>query len=164
MKFFPYRQYEFHSSLSGNEIRNRLNCLTRASSAFRAKYYPQIGTHMYTGDVHENEFDISRRISYRNSFLPVIKGKMESTGTGTAISVRMRLNIFAIIFACVWFGALGAVCIGLFILHFYRLSSAAVPLMMIVFGYLLFTIPFLIEAGIARRDLERLVESEAIFR
>lgn len=162
MNLLPYRKLIYNSLLSENEIRNRLNCLTRAANAFRVKYYPNIKTSDYAGDIYEHAFFMTRLISYRNSFLPAIAGKMTPHATGTTISVTMKLNIVAIVFGCIWFGGLLAAIAGITLAGHFGIGSVGVPLLMMFFGILLFTVPFAIEANIAKKDLSRIFECEPI--
>jgi hypothetical protein len=53
--------------------------------------------------VNGNEFHFSRRISYRNSFLPVISATVEpSHREGARIRVTMRMNLFVMVFMTIW--------------------------------------------------------------
>jgi hypothetical protein len=63
----------------------------------------------YEGTVSETGFKISRIIHYRNSFLPVIRGRFEPQVDGTtAIHIHMGVHTFVIAFlgfwCSIWFG------------------------------------------------------------
>lgn len=63
----------------------------------------------FQGNVNNYRFNIKRIISYRNSFLPIISGKIEKRAypiKGSQISVTMRMNCFVMIFSMFWIGAL----------------------------------------------------------
>lgn len=146
MNILPYRTYTFSSMLPVDEVRNRLYSITRQNAS-------------YTGDVLEHGFDIHRRISYRNSFLPMIKGKIAPSGKGTVIAVKMRMHVaviaFAVIFTCI--------ALAMFLSSVFRgwnLSDDFAPLVMIGAAVLMFTIPFAIEANIAKKDLARIFGCE----
>ncbi len=162
MNFLPYRKYTFNTSLSENEVRNRLNCLTRAANAFRVKYYPNIKTSDYEGTIYEHAFFINRLISYRNSFLPSIEGKTTPNTAGTTIFVKMKLNIISIVFGCLWFGALTLFSLMTLFSGHASLGNLAIPGMMMILGAALFSIPFAIEADIAKKDLARIFECEPL--
>jgi hypothetical protein len=160
MNILPYRKLTYNSPLSENEIRNRLNCLTRAANAFRVKYYPNIKTSDYEGDIYEHAFFVTRLISYRNSFLPAISGKMTPHAAGTTVSVTMKLNIVAIVFGCIWFGGLFLFLITAMLSGHFFIGSLGLPLLMMLFGAILFAVPFAIEASIAQKDLARIFECQ----
>ncbi len=47
-------------------------------------------------------FKITRIISYQNSFMPVIHGRIVSTPRGTEVRILMRPYLFVILFLAVW--------------------------------------------------------------
>ncbi len=163
MNLLPYRKYTYNSPLSENEIRNRLNCLTRAANAFKVKYYPNIKISGYNGELRGNKFDLARAIAYRNSFLPMISGTISVQPTGTKIEIKMRLHTLVMVFGAVFFGVLLFAVVSSF--TYYRLVNPVglvIPIGMLVGGYLFFTVPFLIEAGIAKKDMAKLFECQAL--
>lgn len=161
MNFLPHTTLTFHSPLGENEIRNRLNCLTRAGNAFRTTYYPDIKISEYSGTLRWNDFELTRAIFYRNSFLPQITGTISPEGNRTRLDVRMRLNIFVMVFGSIWFGGVFlAVLAVLFTGGAVNPGALAVPVFMLVFGYALFTIPFRLEAEKSTKDLSRLFGCE----
>jgi hypothetical protein len=46
----------------------------------------------FEGDLSPREFKISRIISYRNSCLPVIRGRFEPSATGTRVVIEMKMH------------------------------------------------------------------------
>lgn len=56
----------------------------------------------YAGRISENGFEIRRVIHYRNSFLPIIRGRFESFGHGTTVHMTFQLHTFVAIFALFW--------------------------------------------------------------
>ncbi len=157
----PYRKFTYNSPLSENEIRNRLNCLTRAANAFRVKYYPNIKTSDYTGDIYEHAFFITRLISYRNSFIPAISGKMNPIATGTTVTVTMKLHLgIMIVGGIVGNGLLLAMLVTLFTNPLNFPGPATVPFAVLIGFALIATIPFAIEADIAKKDLSRIFECD----
>ena len=93
------------------------------------------------------DFEFSRRIDYRNSFLPVVRTTVEASHRGGAlVRVTMRMNPFVIAFTSLWMsgatlGGLGGL-IGLLNGHPAGLLGLAFPL----FGAALFGIGFGVEA------------------
>ena len=52
----------------------------------------------FEGDVSPEGFNISRIISYRNSCIPVIRGRFEPSATGTSIVIEMRMHPAGFVF------------------------------------------------------------------
>lgn len=57
----------------------------------------------YTGTVTEDGFQITRIIHYRNSALPVIRGRFESVSRGTIVHITLRSHPVVIGFLVFWF-------------------------------------------------------------
>ena len=107
----------------------------------------------FCGEVNDNSFKIQRVIWYRNSFLPVITGTITAKGEGSVVEVKMSQRKFVIGFEIFW---MVAVCIVLFS-HMTFTRDDLLPVVMLVFGAVLFTVPYKIEANIARKKLEELL-------
>src|SRR5580693_4672592 len=58
----------------------------------------------FLGTVDQLSFLIRRNIQYRNSFLPIIRGKIVPTPTGSRVDVFMYMHPFSVVFMMVWFG------------------------------------------------------------
>jgi hypothetical protein len=56
----------------------------------------------FKGTVTDASFNLRRNISYRNSFLPFIRGNFEPGPAGTRITVTMHLQPFVAIFMVFW--------------------------------------------------------------
>lgn len=56
----------------------------------------------YTGTLSDSGFEIRRIIHYRNSFLPQIKGRFETTPQGTLVHITMGLHPVVMVFMLVW--------------------------------------------------------------
>lgn len=85
----------------------------------------------FLGTVDNLSFRIRRNIHYRNSFLPMIRGKIVPTPTGSRLDVYMFMHPFSLVFMSLW--------LGLLALFESRLADANiarsfVPLGMILFG------------------------------
>jgi hypothetical protein len=52
----------------------------------------------FEGDVSPQSFDITRIISYRNSCIPVIRGRFEPSATGTRIVIDMKMHPLGYVF------------------------------------------------------------------
>jgi hypothetical protein len=161
MKLLPFRKLTYNSPLSENEIRNRLNCLTRAANAFRVKYYPNIKVSDYNGDIYERTFNLSRAIIYRNSFLPAISGTMHPVATGTVVVVTMKLHLGVMIIGGIFAGGLSLAMLATLITNPFNFPGpAAIPFAILIVFALFTTIPFGIEANIAQKDLIHIFECQ----
>jgi len=58
---------------------------------------------IYQGEISDTEFKISRIISYKNSFLPIIYGNLSETEEGTEIIMKLMPHWFVVIFFLVCF-------------------------------------------------------------
>jgi hypothetical protein len=56
----------------------------------------------FVGYVKEDSFRLQRNIRYRNSFLPLIRGRIVPTETGTQVQVTMFMHPVAVIFMVFW--------------------------------------------------------------
>ncbi|MGC4023462.1 MAG: hypothetical protein QM734_16690 [Cyclobacteriaceae bacterium] len=104
----------------------------------------------FEGELKNNEFEIKRIINYRNSFLPIINGSIESLGYATRISVDMRIHYFTMIFMLVWCGFIGLMLILTLLNDNYEIASVAIPSGMLIFGYGLTIGGYLFEAKKAK--------------
>ncbi len=117
-------------------------------------------TKPYQGTVNMEYFNISRIIGYRNSFLPYITGRVEPLQTGSEITVIMTLHPFVMLFMAVWLGFTGLMSLLLLpalLFGWLNAAPSVIPLIMLLFGYLLCTIPFRLEAIKSRKFLVRLL-------
>jgi hypothetical protein len=110
----------------------------------------------FNGQIFEKNFKIQRCINYKNSFLPVIIGNIEKNDTGAKINILMRLNKGVKAFGFFWFTFVIIFC---FIVPFVKLDMpfCFIPYIMLVFGILLFTLPYKREIKTAKDKLEELL-------
>lgn len=94
----PFHSTELRSRLSVSEVNARLAFAT-SPKAFWG--FGSDGT-TFRGRVEPSSFELVRRIRYRNSFIPVIRGNVEASGKGSIIRLRMRMHAFVIAFMFIW--------------------------------------------------------------
>ena len=58
----------------------------------------------FIGTVSDSSFRMRRDIQYRNSFLPLIRGRFGAIGTGTWVSVTMFIHPLVALFVLFWLG------------------------------------------------------------
>ncbi|AUT01436.1 hypothetical protein CLI64_14130 [Nostoc sp. CENA543] len=99
MKILPHDTFTITTPDSVNIVRQRLSQKVEPPKAFRfyTKHAP------YEGSISEDGFQISRIIHYRNSFLPMIRGRFEVQSHQTLIHVEMNIHPFVMAFLGFWF-------------------------------------------------------------
>ena len=118
------------------------------------------GSKYFFGYVHDDEFKISRVIMYRNSFLPVIEGNIIDNGSNRVVNISMHYHPFVLGFMAIW---LIFVIIGCIVTPFQKVDGMPfifrfIPYFMLVFGALLFTVPYKVESNIAKNKLIELLQ------
>jgi hypothetical protein len=112
----------------------------------------------YKGTVDETGFKISRIIHYRNSFLPVIRGRFETQADGkTVIYIQMSPHSYVMAFlglwCFVWFGTFIPIALARGIPIGIRLIFIGMPLVLLgVFWW-----AFWREANRSRHDLTEII-------
>jgi hypothetical protein len=165
MKYLPAEDISFQSKLKATELIQRLKDSVEPERAFRFGLFQRRETKPYQGKVVGNSFNISRIISYRNSFLPRISGNIENTFDGSLIKVKMRLHVAVLIFLCIWSGIVGSVGIAFLSqafgsTHFDPMTL--IPLGMLVVFYVVIMLAFKYESTQSKADLQSLFEAEIV--
>ena len=171
--FLPIENYTIRTKLSGDEIIGKLKAITYNSGRQSKSTWFGLGTafvqksgNRYEGIIESNSFKINRVISYRNSFLPVIKGSVSSFADQQEIKISMRLNLFVKLFMSVWF--LITCSVSAFFLYQFlndtdparSLEGKLVPFIMVGAGYLGMMLGFKLESTRSKKELDQLFEAE----
>ena len=101
MPFLPFETLVIETSLNKEEVAT--NLVNNIEPAKTIRFWIKPDRKAFEGHLINDEFKITRIISYRNSFLPVIKGKLQTVGHSTHITLTMRLHLATIAFITVWF-------------------------------------------------------------
>ncbi|WP_145670085.1 hypothetical protein [Chitinophaga polysaccharea] len=167
----PFEQYVFVTKLSIPEISKRMiDSTAPRTRLFSLPEQPAAGK-LFTGTVSGNQFELARIIQYRNSFLPVIKGEMNTYLGKTEVSVRQAPALAVLIFMGLWMGIVTLVCIGMLsygITHLHLLKPglaimpSLVPFFMWIGGAAMVSIGFKSESGKAKKLLLELLEGEVV--
>lgn len=161
MNFLPLEKITYKTRLNEEEIIKRLSEIVEPKRIIRLGILGNRSSKTYEGVINENEFEIQRIISYRNSFLPIIKGTIEKEFDGIAIHVKMRLNMFVFVFLCIWCGGvlLGALALLTQAFNNSKLGLfSLIPFGMLLFAYLLTMVAFKYESNKSKKDLQTLFE------
>ena len=110
MILLPFEKYTLSTTLPIQAARKRL--LDNLEPARDFAYIMRNKTKPYTGHIGSEDFEISRVIRYRNSFLPIIKGRFLDQHDHTEIHVTMRLNPLVIALMCIWTAGVSIACVA----------------------------------------------------
>jgi hypothetical protein len=119
----------------------------------------------FEGDVSPQGFDITRIISYRNSCIPVIRGRFERSNAGMSIVIDMNMHPLGYIFLIGGMGlSFGIPSIAFIGRDQGRVSAllAIVPIAAPCFIFLVSWVAFTWEANVARTMLIRIWESATL--
>ncbi len=174
MFFIPYGQIQIKSNLKTDEIEHRLQEQLDPHSIISGMLR---GNHKYfQGSIENGEFKISRIIHYRNSFRPVIVGKLQPEIDHTVVELTVRLDfvvvavlllivgsfilpIFSLLFQSLLVG--GGINFLQYLPEGYWLKLLLSSIGTFLFFYLFVMIPFNIEAGKATKYLDELFENQS---
>jgi hypothetical protein len=152
MSLLPRRAFEFRTQLRPTQVADVLREMVEPRRLFRFR----AGSRPFQGTVADSGFLIDRIISYRNSFLPQIRGTIQSEALGSRVAVVMELHPVVRAFMYLWFGGIslgGAVFLGNSITG----QTSPVPVLfvgaMFLFGRILCHGAFSLEAKKAERLL-----------
>jgi len=156
----PLEKFTIHSSRNPDHVRETL--LEVVDPRQILPWDAKNSAKPYQGEIGDRAFQISRIISYRNSFLPLINGRITPEETGSKIEIFISLDPLVFIFMLVWLGMVGNMGI-LFLLATLGEGNfepaALIPLGMFLFGFLLVFVGFKPEAAKAKKFLRELLEN-----
>ncbi len=170
MKFVPFENITYQTKLSSEEIVFRIDRSLRPPMGITdmfnvRKLLDERNARPYEGSVNSQFFSISRVISYKNSFLPRVKGSIVKDLNGTKINVKMRLHPLVMVFMFIWLGFTGFGFISFLIFSIQRgvlQPAMLMPLLMVLLGYTLMTGAFKVESLQTKEFLFNLFEAETI--
>jgi hypothetical protein len=150
MTFLPFEKFVIESALSKEETIIELMKNIEAEKTIRL--WNKKSTKEFEGHISGNEFEIKRIINYRNSFLPVINGRIETFGDKARLTIDMRVQIFVIIFMTIWFSFVGLSFLAELFSDTdeFSIDSILFPGGMLLFGYVLTMGGYLFEASRAK--------------
>jgi hypothetical protein len=172
MKLLPYDKLCIVTSFSPAEVQDRLQLEVKEQEGFSFKNLFSTSSDKYfSGYVTNGNFEFKRIITYRNSFLPIIKGQIRSWPNGTIVYVKMGLHPAVAVFMCIWLGGVGAACISILIsgmLYNDFTPAMLIPFGMFAFGYALTMGGYLAERNKAKDKLLEIlagqIDDAAAFR
>ena len=167
MCFFPRMKFQIESGRRPEEVRALLQSVTDTES----KWFARPQDKAFVGKVGEMDFKIVPQLGkvvllgttmqMKDSFLPVIVGRIRTEGSGTVVDVKMRLIWPVLGFMVVWFSIpVFAFLIGLLAMIARSPDGWKMVAAMggfILFGQALVRCGFYYPAKKARRRLEELL-------
>lgn len=168
-KCLPIENYTLQTSLTAQEVFQRLYDKIEEKRNSGFNWRSKISNKPYEGKVSTTSFTMNRIIDYRNSFLPVIRGKIISLAGQTRVEINMRPAAGPLIFMSIWLGFVGVICISLLtvaVIHFNEVfkngvnGATVIPFAMLLFGILLQKFAFRSESKEAKRFLATLLKAE----
>lgn len=100
MPWIPYVRVTLESLLSPDEMRQRL-AASLTSPTLRLGNVERPRTPLY-GSVSPDGFTAWKVIRYRNSFVPVARGRWRIEGRATHVDLRLTLHPFVLYFMAIW--------------------------------------------------------------
>jgi|SRR5215469_5992326 len=156
MTFLPFERLTLRSELRSDEVYSRLAAAVEPvrwiTNPFSRDHKPS------EGEITSSGFKITRMIRYRNSFRPIVTGRIRDEGAGCVIEIILRLNVIVAVFMALWL----AVVTGGAIRTLAEVSQgrSAVPALILfgmsAFGYGLMQGAFVFESRKARQFLNAL--------
>src|ERR671916_3058888 len=101
MQLLPYATFSIQTQEPLSAVIEKLDAQIEAPRAFRWDFSRNDAP--YEGTISSSGFEIHRIIHYRNSFLPNIRGRFESSAEGRLIRVTVKLHPFVIAFLLFWY-------------------------------------------------------------
>lgn len=135
MPFFPHQSEVLVSPQSKIEVMNNLGKVTKNMN-FLAYDALKENTHLFNGTILENSFSLSLVIDRADSFLPLIKGKIEDTPMGSILFLSYSLFPSSAFFLGFW------TVISLLLCLFFGLITGNYIYAVICFGFALLNYGF----------------------
>jgi hypothetical protein len=155
MTLIPFEKFEIRTAMSDTEILRKVAELTEWSS-LRLVFFPPEDSLPFVGTITGSGFKIRRIIRYRNSFIPVLCGRVENS----TLFLTARLHAFVAVFMSLWLSAVLFAFTSSFIPGIDENSTTAPIALrmgsgaMFLFGYLLCLLSFRFELKKAKKLLE----------
>jgi hypothetical protein len=167
MKFLPYERLKINTTLSSQEVLTRLDNVIEPRHFFR---FFGTGKKPYEGKVEGVHFEVSRIIGYRNPFLPIIKGDIQTEISGCVTYISMQPHILVIVFSTFWLGCAGLLFLVSLasIISSFGQNSAIDPSLLLLsggmfaFGYALLLGSFKFESAKSKKFFRELLGAKEV--
>ena len=164
MKLLPYEKFHFITRFKPEEIQQRLERNIEPDKPFSIKdIFKRESAFYFNGFATNAFFEIKRLIFYRNSFLPRVKGLIESGLNGSRVEIKMYMHLLVTLFMCIWLGGVTFGCITLtanMIRDGNFEAAIIIPYIMFLLGYGVMMWGFKSESVKAKEKLLELLEGK----
>jgi hypothetical protein len=173
MILLPWETFVIETPLNKDKVIAELKNNIEPEKVFRR--WNQPGAKKFEGFLAEDGFEITKLINYKNSFNPVIRGRVESSGDVTRLTVKLRLPVVVLGFMIVWFGGLASISLaqfaGPYLGSYFSLFSnenaisfpmALVPPGMLLFGYAIMMGGYLHESKAIKNTLTKITRGKVV--
>lgn len=155
MKYFPFEDFEIHTTLTSDEVFYRLRATVDTEGTLLI-----LAKKQFWGDVNRRYFKIHRYTWWYHNFTPVVFGKIQVSGFGSNIRVKMRMPWHSILFY-------GFILVALWVMYFGGIANLLVqkiqtdvwqiesPLMLLP-GAFMFMFAYLISVGSFYNEVRRI--------
>lgn len=161
MKYLPFERITYTTDQTGKEVIEKLNEFVEPKKfGFGNRHIKE-----YEGSVTHNSFEINRIINYRNSFLPQIKGTIDTSNAGTQIDITMKLHVFVLVFLIFWCSFATMFFVGMCTKAVQDREVSVmllIPLLMLLFVYILTMFGFKTESKKSKEFLRKSFEARII--
>ena len=164
MTLLPLENLTYRSPLSAQELHQELlEAVEDGPPGSSLKAAKGKSGKAYRGQVRQDRFDIVRQISYRNSFLPRVSGKIEPQPSGCMVKVKMQMHPFVMVFLLVWcfmLVGIGGNIIAAAMDGPGMEWMAAIPIGMLLFAYGITMAGFKTESRKTKKELAQLFQAK----
>ncbi len=149
----PYQRFTITTLFSPEDVCKKLTEIVEPPQPLRLGR--KKSEKLYQGQIGEHSFQISRIIHYRNSFLPIIEGRIQPQRRGSQIEIQMKLNPVVLIFMLAWLAIVGQAALLFLVVLFQEEFDPMflIPVGMFVYGLILPLIGFFPEAQKSKKFL-----------
>lgn len=156
MLFLPFDKFEIETTRTKSMVQHDLECNTNIGTVFSLF---SGGPCFFNGRVEGSSFTIGKNIFGRNSFLPIIHGKILETENGCIVKINMRMSVFTMLFMAFWL-TMSAPFAFSYVYSLFTdvaaVGSQPFPTMF-AFGYILMMAAYKIPAIECRRKLNEII-------
>lgn len=162
MWFIPYKQITWDSSLNETEIRRRLNGYVAPVITYMVQV--RLTDKPFKGKLTTNGFEMMRVVSTRNSWLPLVNGKIESTINGSRIKIKMRMHSIPLVFTLFFLGVTFLIGFSGILASLrtdvYKWQDILIPFGFFLFAYIYSTATFHSEASFIKEFMNKLLQKD----
>jgi len=156
-----FSRFTIQTRLSSVEAEEVLRRMIRPRRAFRTPDSPAADSRPFEGRIENGSFTFRRVITGRNSFMPIVTGRVTQAEGGAVVHGRMRVAVSVALVMAVWTG--GAITVAvqevLRDIRDHNLFAAVAVSFLPIFGVLLIGLGFYPERNKALRLLTDALES-----